>query len=226
VYIHEDAVETAPDRVTIPVPEARRRAPWEHRAKRALDLLIAIPAALLLALLFVPIAILIRADSPGPVIFGTRRFGLGGRPFTIYKFRSMQRDAEQRLEEARHLSNTNGPSFKAKNDPRITRVGLWLRRSSLDELPQVICVLRGDMSIVGPRPVQSIDFRGYEDLLDVRNRTRPGLTGLWQVKGRSNLPFAEMARLDLYYAQRWSIWMDLGILARTIPAVLLGRGAL
>jgi len=215
-----------PSRDPIPVVAARERAPWEYRAKRVIDLCLAIPGVIVLAALAVPLGILIRLDSPGPVFFSTKRFGLGGRTITIYKFRTMYRDAEQRLEEARHLSNTSGPSFKAPDDPRITRVGKWLRRASIDELPQVLSVLRGDMSIVGPRPVQSIDFRGYEHLLEIRNRVKPGLTGLWQVSGRSNLPFAEMARLDLLYAQRWSPWMDIMIVLRTIPAVLFGRGAM
>lgn len=213
-------------RSPIPLVAPRHHARWEHIAKRTLDLVVAIPAAIVLVLIAVPIGIAIRRDSPGPVFFGTKRFGIGGRTITIYKFRSMQRDAETHLEEARHLSNTQGPSFKAADDPRITPVGRWLRRTSLDELPQVLNVLRGDMSIVGPRPVQSIDFRGYEDALAIRNEVKPGLTGLWQVSGRSNLPFLEMARLDLYYARRWSPWMDIVILVRTVPAVLFGRGAM
>jgi len=210
----------------IPLVEGRPHARWEQVAKRALDLLVAIPAAVVLLLIAVPVGILIRLDSPGPIFFGTKRYGLGGRTITIYKFRSMEQDAEARLEDARHLSTTEGPSFKAPDDPRITRVGRWLRRSSIDELPQVLCVLRGDMSIVGPRPVQWLDFRGYEDALAIRNEVKPGMTGLWQVSGRSNLPFMEMARLDLLYTRRWSIWMDLMIIARTVPAVLLGRGAM
>lgn len=222
----EAAAATDSARAPIPVLAPRHHAPWEIRAKRTLDLLIAGPAALVLAIIAIPIGILIRLDTPGPVIFGTKRFGIGGRQITIYKFRSMTPDAEARLEEARYLSNTDGPSFKAKDDPRITRVGRWLRRTSLDELPQVISVIKGDMSIVGPRPVQSIDFRDYEDALAIRNRVKPGLTGLWQVAGRSNLPFHEMARLDLEYAQRWSLWMDIVVLLKTIPAVLFGRGAM
>ncbi len=212
--------------LAIPVTEPRAHAPWEFAAKRILDLVVAIPATIVLALVAIPLAVLIRRDSPGPTFFTSRRFGEGGRTITIVKFRTMYRDAEQRLEQARHLSNTQGPSFKAADDPRITRVGKWLRRTSIDELPQVLCVLRGDMSIVGPRPVQSIDFRGYEHLLEIRNLVKPGLTGLWQVSGRSNLPFAEMARLDLHYAHRWSVWLDLWIIVRTIPAVLFGRGAM
>lgn len=208
------------------MPIERDHRWWEFAAKRTLDLLIAIPAGLALAAIFPLIALAIRLDSHGPVIYRATRYGRGGRTFTVYKFRSMSRDAEHKLEDARHLSNTGGPSFKAKQDPRITRVGRWLRRSSLDELPQVFCVLRGDMSIVGPRPVQDIDFRGHEDLLAIRNRVKPGLTGLWQVEGRSNLPFVEMARLDLTYALQWSVAMDVGIILRTIPAVLTARGAM
>jgi lipopolysaccharide/colanic/teichoic acid biosynthesis glycosyltransferase len=145
--------------------------------------------------------------------------------FTQWKFRSMYRDAERRLEEQRALSNTGGPSFKAVNDPRVTRVGRLLRRTSLDELPQVINVIRGQMSLVGPRPVQAIDFRGYPNALARRNYVKPGITGLWQVQGRSDLPFPEMVRLDLEYVDRASFWLNVWVLIRTIPAVLSRRGA-
>lgn len=195
-------------------------------AKRTLDLAVSVLVLPFFLVLLIPIAIAIKADTSGPVLFGAARYGQYGRPIRVLKFRSMVTDAEARLEEVREFSNTDGPSFKAPRDPRITRVGRWLRRSSLDELPQILSVLKGDMSLVGPRPVQDLDFRGYEEALQYRNRVKPGLTGLWQVNGRSNLPFAAMMELDLRYVDEQSFWLDLKILVRTIPAVLSGRGAM
>lgn len=196
------------------------------RTKRALDVAIALLALPVFLLLLVPIALAIRIESRGPTFFRATRYGQYGRRISVLKFRSMQDGAEQRLEEFRELSNTDGPSFKAPRDPRITRVGRLLRKTSLDELPQILSVLRGDMSIVGPRPVQDLDFRGHEDALARRNLVKPGLTGLWQVSGRSDLPFAEMTALDLRYVEECSLWLDCRIVLRTIPAVLTGRGAL
>lgn len=195
-------------------------------AKRTLDLAVVIAVLPVFLLILGPIALAIRLDSRGPVFFAGNRYGQHGRPIRVLKFRSMYAGAEADLERVRALSNTNGPSFKAERDPRITRVGRWLRRSSMDELPQILSVLKGDMSIVGPRPVQDIDFRGYEDALERRNLVKPGLTGLWQVSGRSNLPFAEMMALDLQYVEEQSLWLDVKILLKTIPAVLTARGAM
>ena len=194
--------------------------------KRALDL---VGAGMLLALsapLFIVIAVCIRLDSPGPVLFRQTRRGLNKRPFQMLKFRSMRVDAEQMLAELEHLNQAGGPSFKLRHDPRVTRVGKLLRRTSLDELPQLINVLKGEMSLVGPRPLFSLEF----DRIDAawikrRYSVKPGLTGLWQVCGRSELPFDRRIQLDLDYIDTWSLRLDLRILARTVPAVLLGKGA-
>jgi len=208
------------------VASERRRGWLNAAAKRTLDLVVALTVLPVFLALLIPIAIAIKLDTRGPVLFQAQRYGQYGRPIEVLKFRSMIPGAEARLEEVRELSNTQGPSFKAPADPRITRVGRWLRRTSLDELPQILAVLKGDMSVVGPRPVQDLDFRGHEDALRYRNQVKPGLTGLWQVSGRSNLPFAEMMELDLRYVDEQSLWLDLKILARTVPAVLSGRGAM
>ena len=161
----------------------------------------------------------IRLGSPGPVLFRQVRVGRDGGEFPIYKFRSMYVDAEQRLAELRHLNEHDGVLFKMRNDPRVTPVGRWLRRLSLDELPQLLNVLKGDMSLVGPRPPLPEEVAAYPD--DVRRRlaVKPGMTGLWQVSGRSDLPWEEAVRLDLRYVENWSLTLDLVILMRTVTAV-------
>jgi lipopolysaccharide/colanic/teichoic acid biosynthesis glycosyltransferase len=172
------------------------------------------------------IAMLVRRDSPGPILFRQERIGRDGEPFTMMKFRCMVEDAEQQREELLRASGTTDVRmFKMREDPRVTRVGRVLRKMSLDELPQFINVLRGDMSLVGPRPPMPEEVRKYDDWHLQRLLIKPGLTGLWQVNGRSNLTFDEMVRLDLYYAENWSPWLDTKVLLRTIPAVLEGRGA-
>src|SRR5690606_7629255 len=153
------------------------------------------------------------------------RVGKNGRRFTCYKFRSMCQDAEQRKAELQAVYRKGELLFKLKDDPRRTRVGRFLRRTSLDELPQFINVLLGEMSVVGPRPPVPSEVAAYEDWHYERLMVTPGLTGLWQVNGRSNLTFDEMVKLDLYYAEHWSPWLDIKLILRTIPAVLLGRGA-
>jgi exopolysaccharide biosynthesis polyprenyl glycosylphosphotransferase len=194
--------------------------------KRILDIMIAGTLLVVTAPLFLVIAALIAVDSPGAVFFLQTRRGLNKRPFRMIKFRSMRADAEQWLAELAHLSNAGGPSFKLQRDPRITRVGAFLRRTSLDELPQLINVLRGEMSLVGPRPLFALEFdRIEEEWIKRRCTVKPGLTGLWQVSGRSQVPFETRIRLDLEYIDNWSLGLDLRILVRTIPAVLLGRGA-
>ena len=187
--------------------------------------------ALLLLLVAVPllagIAALVRFSpgSPGPAIFRQERVGKNGRPFILYKFRTMHVDAEARLAELRHLNETDGELFKMREDPRITRVGRWLRRFSLDEVPQLMNVVKGDMSLVGPRPPLAREVAGYP--ADMRRRlvVKPGLTGLWQVSGRSDLSWEESIRLDLTYVENWSLAMDLLILARTVSAVVRSSGA-
>jgi lipopolysaccharide/colanic/teichoic acid biosynthesis glycosyltransferase len=167
----------------------------------------------------------LRIDSRGPVIYKQTRIGKHGRPFTIYKFRSMRVGAEKELAELLPLNEQDGPIFKKRDDPRMTRVGRWIRRASLDELPQLFNVLKGDMSLVGPRPPLPSEVEQYEEWHLKRLQAAPGLTGLWQVSGRSGLNFEEMVVFDLAYIQNWSLSLDLSILLRTLPAVVSGGGA-
>jgi exopolysaccharide biosynthesis polyprenyl glycosylphosphotransferase len=180
---------------------------------------------LVLAPLLVAIAIAIKLDSPGPVFYRQERVGKDGRRFWILKFRSMRQDADRLLPTIRQHNEASGPLFKMRADPRVTRVGRVLRRLSLDELPQLFNVLKGEMSLVGPRPPIPSEVEQYEDWQHGRLRAMPGITGLWQVSGRSEVPFHDMVRLDLHYIRNWSLGLDLEILWRTIPAVLTSRGA-
>ena len=195
--------------------------------KRLFDLCIAITALLLLAPLMIGIAIVIRASSRGPIIFRQCRVGVGGRPFFIYKFRSMVRDAESRRTELAERSiYADERLFKMTDDPRITAIGRWLRRTSLDELPQLFNVVLGSMSIVGPRPPLPSEVAHYEERHYTRFESKPGITGPWQVGGRSRITdFEEIVRLESAYIRRWSIWKDLDIFLRTIPVVLKMDGA-
>jgi exopolysaccharide biosynthesis polyprenyl glycosylphosphotransferase len=170
-------------------------------------------------------AVMFAPGGRGPAVFRQERVGKDGRPFTLYKFRTMVVNAEQRLTDLRNLNDTDGELFKMRHDPRVTSVGRWLRRYSLDELPQLLNVLTGDMSLVGPRPPLSREVAGYP--ADMRRRlvVKPGLTGLWQVSGRSDLSWEESIRLDLTYVENWSLTMDLAILARTVSAVVRSSGA-
>jgi exopolysaccharide biosynthesis polyprenyl glycosylphosphotransferase len=198
---------------------------WQLLVKRCMDLAI---AALIVPLLPVIglIALAIRLDSPGPVFFTQERVGLRKRHFRMLKFRTMVADADRRQAEFEHLNEAKGPIFKIANDPRITRVGRFLRRSSLDELPQILHVLTGEMSLVGPRPMSLRDVDLFDQGIQrKRFSVKPGLTCLWQVSGRSNLPFSKWLELDLYYIEHWSLALDLKILFKTIPAVLSGKGA-
>lgn len=195
--------------------------------KRTFDVVLA-GALLLLSLIpFALIALLIKLDTPGPVILGQTRVGRNGRLFTCYKFRSMVKDADKQKALLAQSTNYAGDRvmFKLRDDPRRTRVGRWLRRMSLDELPQLLNIVKGDMSLVGPRPAVPEEVAKYEPWHRQRLAVLPGLTGLWQVNGRSDLSFDEMVRLDLYYAEHWSLWLDFKILLRTIPAVVTARGA-
>jgi exopolysaccharide biosynthesis polyprenyl glycosylphosphotransferase len=193
--------------------------------KRALDLLITGGGVLAISPLLLAVAVAIKLDSTGPVFYRQERVGKDGRHFWIYKFRSMVIDADRRLAALLDKNEASGPLFKMKEDPRITRVGSFLRRWSLDELPQLLNVLRGEMSLVGPRPPLPSEVAQYEDWQLGRLRAIPGLTGLWQVSGRSEVPFHDMVRLDLHYIRNWSLSLDLEIMLRTIPAVLSNRGA-
>lgn len=193
--------------------------------KRVMDVVGAVVGLTLGAPLFALIALAIRIDSPGPVIFRQARVGIGGKLFEMYKFRSMREGAEAEIEQLRGRNEADGPIFKIRDDPRRTRVGRLLRRTSLDELPQLWNVLRGEMSLVGPRPPTPTEVDGYMDWHRKRLEVSPGLTGLWQVSGRSLLSFDEMVLLDIYYIEHWSLWLDFKILLRTIPQVLFGNGA-
>ena len=198
---------------------------WNLVVKRAMDLALTLLAAPIVLPLAAIIILAIRRDSPGQAIFRQLRIGKGGRPFTAYKFRTMVADAEARKAELAALNEADGPIFKIRNDPRMTRVGRILRRTSLDELPQFWNVLRGEMSLVGPRPPTPDEAACYEEWHRRRLDVTPGLTGLWQVLGRSDTSFDEMVRLDIYYAENWSPGMDLRILLQTIPVVISGKGA-
>jgi exopolysaccharide biosynthesis polyprenyl glycosylphosphotransferase len=199
---------------------------WPTFAKRMLDCIISLILILLLSPIFVMIAILIKLTSSGPVLFVQKRVGLNKRQFVLYKFRTMVVNAEERMREIEHLNEVSGPVFKIKNDPRITPVGRFLRKASLDELPQLFNVLVGNMSLVGPRPLPVRDYKGFsQDWQRRRFSVRPGLTCLWQIRGRSSIPFDKWMELDLQYIDGWSLWLDFQILLRTIPAVLKGLGA-
>ena len=194
-------------------------------ARRALDVVLSLAALLVLLLPFALIALLIRLDSPGPVLFIQRRVGKDGREFSVFKFRSMFTDAEQRLEILLGANERTGPVFKMRQDPRVTRVGRLLRRSSFDELPQLINILRGEMSLVGPRPALPREVALYSPEQRQRLSVMPGLTGLWQVSGRANLTFEQSMDLDLEYIRRQSFALNVILIARTVPAVLTAHGA-
>jgi lipopolysaccharide/colanic/teichoic acid biosynthesis glycosyltransferase len=198
---------------------------YRRGGKRVLDILVAL-AALPFALPVMAFAALaIKLDSPGPVFHRAIRVGCGGRKFTFLKLRSMQEDAEELRGLLLHLNQAQGPAFKLHNDPRVTRVGKILRKTSLDELPQLWHVLAGDMSLVGPRPPFPEEVEKYEPWMLKRLSVRPGLTCLWQIRGRSDLSFEEWMRLDIEYVDRCSLPLDLKILVLTVPAVLSARGA-
>lgn len=193
--------------------------------KRLFDLVGALLLLAVLSPIFVLVALIVRADSPGPVFFKQNRVGAGGQVFKMYKFRSMVVDAEARLEKLKSHSEGNGVLFKLKADPRVTRAGGFLRRYSLDELPQLINVVKGTMSLVGPRPPLSSEVELYQSHVHRRLLVRPGLTGLWQVSGRSLLSWDDTVRLDLYYVENWSVAGDIAILLKTFRAVLARQGA-
>jgi exopolysaccharide biosynthesis polyprenyl glycosylphosphotransferase len=202
------------------------REEWPLVVKRTIDLAISFTLLVLLSPVFVVAAIAIRFTSKGPIFFRQERLGLNKRRFYIYKFRTMVPDAENLISTLEDMNEVSGPVFKIKDDPRITGIGKFLRRTSVDELPQLFNILKGEMSLVGPRPLPKRDYDGFsEDWQRRRFSVRPGITCLWQVNGRSSIPFEQWMRLDLQYMDEWSLWLDLKILARTIPAVLRGSGA-
>ncbi len=199
---------------------------WPVVFKRAVDIFVSLCAIIVLLPLLAVTALLIRLTSRGPAVFVQKRLGLNKRHFGIYKFRTMVVDAEKRMKEIEHLNEVSGPVFKIKNDPRITPIGRFLRKTSIDELPQLFNVLKGDMSLVGPRPLPIRDYEGFnEDWQRRRFSIRPGITCLWQIGGRSSISFEKWMELDLQYIDKWSLKLDLEILVKTIPAVLRGSGA-
>ena len=198
---------------------------WDWAVKRGFDLL---GSLLVLAIglpLWLLIAAAIKIDSRGPILFVDRRIGVGEREFGMLKFRTMVADAAALQTDLESENEAGGALFKIRDDPRVTRVGRFLRRFSLDEIPQVLNVLKGEMSFVGPRPLPLRDYRLLEDWHRARYRVLPGMTGLWQISGRSGLTFDDMVRLDFTYLENWSIWLDISIIAKTIPAVITRRGA-
>ena len=193
--------------------------------KRVLDFLMALILLVVLSPLFLILAILVKLTSRGPLLYEQTRCGLGGRKFRLYKFRSMRPDADLRREELEALNEMDGPAFKISNDPRCTRLGRFMRKFSLDELPQLVNILRGDMSFVGPRPPLPEEVEKYERWQRRRLRMRPGLTCLWALEGRSKLSFKRWMELDLEYIDNWSMSLDWKVILKTVPIVLLGRGA-
>ena len=199
---------------------------WQVLVKDLLDRIVSLILLILLSPLFLVVAILIKITSPGPVFFIQERIGLNKRRFRLYKFRTMVDGAEKKQTDLEEFNEACGPVFKIKNDPRITQIGKILRKTSIDELSQLINVLKGDMSLVGPRPLPIRDYNGFNtDWQRRRFSVRPGITCLWQVYGRHNITFDKWMELDLEYIDKWSLLLDFSILLRTIPAVLRGSGA-
>lgn len=198
---------------------------WQRFVKRAIDIIASGLGIIVLSPVMLLIAVLIKVTSAGPVFFIQKRVSLNNRKFVLYKFRSMYKGAEKKLDEIAGRNIMSGPVFKAKNDPRITPVGKTLRKFSLDELPQLFNVFVGHMSIVGPRPPLPKEVKQYEPWQRRRLSMRPGLTCLWQISGRNKIGFEEWMKLDLQYIDSWSLWLDFKILAKTIPVVLFGKGA-
>lgn len=197
----------------------------KHVLKRLLDIVVASVALVLLSPLFLVLAVIVKRNGPGPVFFKQERVGKAGRPFRMIKFRSMVTDAEASLAALMARNEGAGVLFKMQNDPRVTSCGRWMRRYSLDELPQFWNVLTGEMSLVGPRPQLQREVEAYERHTHRRLLIKPGITGLWQVNGRSDLPWDEAVRLDLYYVENWSIMGDVIIMWRTFKAMCMPAGA-
>ena len=202
---------------------------WARRFKRTLDLIGGVIGGLLISPIVAAIIVAIKLDSPGPAFYGHRRIGVGGKNFCCWKFRTMRLDAERSLEEylrsSLHLRAEWEANQKLNDDPRVTKVGRFLRKTSLDELPQLWNVLRGEMSLTGPRPIVDAEVPKYGKVYELYKRIRPGVSGLWQVSGRSDTSYTERVTMDSHYVRNWSVWLDLIILARTVKIVLLGRGA-
>jgi exopolysaccharide biosynthesis polyprenyl glycosylphosphotransferase len=206
------------------------------KLKRAFDFLISLIALIVVSPLMLVIALVIKRTDKGPVFFVQERLGKDGRPFKFYKFRSMKHNSDDAIhrqfaamfingdEDGCSATNDGEKLFKMKTDPRITPIGGWLRKTSLDELPQLFNILRGEMSLVGPRPPIAYEIENYQPWHMERLKAVPGLTGLWQVSGRSNVSFDDMVRMDVNYINQWSLWKDVGIILKTVPVVLRGTG--
>jgi exopolysaccharide biosynthesis polyprenyl glycosylphosphotransferase len=197
----------------------------DYALKRSFDLVVSMMALVVLSPVLLVIAIAVKLSSRGPIIYRSTRPGIGGKPFDCFKFRTMREHADQLQADLESLNEKSGALFKIRRDPRLTAVGRFLRRYSLDELPQLVNVVRGEMSLVGPRPLPMRDFEHLEEWHKKRYLVLPGITGLWQVSGRAELDFDDLVRLDFLYLERWSVFLDLSILLKTIPAVVSGRGA-
>jgi exopolysaccharide biosynthesis polyprenyl glycosylphosphotransferase len=226
-FIPEGAVACPEDDRVFDHPGMKsvRLSPAVSAFRRVLDLVLSCSLLVILFPIFVVLSVLVKLDSHGPVLFKQYRVGEGGKLFWFYKFRSMVIDAEARRAALEAMTEASGPLFKMKNDPRITRCGRWMRKYSIDELPQLINVIKGDMSLVGPRPALPAEVEQYDDFQRGRLAVKPGITGLWQVSGRSDLSFEQSVALDIDYIDRQSLWLDFQILLRTFGAVAKGRGA-
>lgn len=193
--------------------------------KRLIDAALSLAVLAILFPVMLVVALLIKLTSPGPVFFVQKRVGMNQRQFNLYKFRSMDANAEERKSDLLHLNERDGPAFKIENDPRITRIGRFIRKTSIDELPQLFNVLSGEMSLVGPRPPLPEEVKKYEWLFRKRLSVKPGVTCIWQISGRNSVSFDRWMEMDHEYIESWSLWLDLRILIKTIPAVLFSRGA-
>jgi exopolysaccharide biosynthesis polyprenyl glycosylphosphotransferase len=233
VELSSTLLDVAPGRLTVrplgrfPViyVEPVVRDGWRARAKRTFDVVVAGGLLVATSPVLALAALAIRLDSPGPVLFRQQRVGRDGKVFHVLKLRTMYMDAEERLQELLHLNEADGPLFKLRSDPRVTRVGGFLRKTSIDELPQLVNVLRHEMSIVGPRPALPREVERWAPDLHQRLRVLPGITGAWQVSGRSDASFDDYVRLDLSYVDNWSLLTDVAIVLKTVPAVVMSRGA-
>jgi exopolysaccharide biosynthesis polyprenyl glycosylphosphotransferase len=197
----------------------------DYALKRTFDLVLSTIGLALLSPFLLVIAVAVKLSSRGPVLYRSVRPGIAGKPFDCFKFRTMREHADQLQDDLESFNEKSGALFKIREDPRLTRIGRFLRRFSLDELPQLANVVRGEMSLVGPRPLPMRDYERLEEWHKKRYLVLPGVTGLWQVSGRAELDFDDLVRLDFYYLERWSVFLDLTILLKTVPAVLRGRGA-
>jgi len=214
------------------VADTNRLVGLQGTMKRVLDIVLSSLALLFLSPLLITIVILVKRSSPGPVLFVQERIGKNGIPFRFLKFRTMVHNSDDAIHRQFAAMFINGDGhqeapgkvFKMKNDPRVTRIGRWLRKTSIDELPQLLNILRGEMSIVGPRPPIAYELDHYQPWHHERLRVTPGLTGLWQVSGRSNVPFEEMVRLDIHYINTWTLLEDVRIILKTVPVVFCGTG--